>query len=200
MSGSTWPAASRGTCSSSSGDSARTVARKAEAAWRKEAGRPVLWSPGKLTSVFSPPRAADMHLEWCGRTRVSLSAVATSAGIWQAGAASMGRHLYKSNPARFHTEEATTRSAVLTRKGGTFLTGPSLARPSPSGPPTTSSTATCSSDAKGESRTRPVTLESRAPTMTAEDAPMLRPHSATGPTPALSRSQAMMSCTSSRSK
>lgn len=107
MSGSTWPAASRGTCSSSSGDSARTVARKAEAAWRKEAGRPVLWSPGKLTSVFSPPRAADMHLEWCGRTRVSLSAVATSAGIWQAGAASMGRHLYKSNPARFHTEEAT---------------------------------------------------------------------------------------------
>ena len=58
-------------------------------------------------------------------------------------------HIQNSEEALFTEREvaprsgvATTRSAVLTRKGGTFLTGPSLARPSPSGPPTTSSTAT----------------------------------------------------------
>mmetsp|Transcript_15524 Transcript_15524/g.50689 ORF Transcript_15524/g.50689 Transcript_15524/m.50689 type:complete len:217 (+) Transcript_15524:953-1603(+) len=102
-----------------------------------------------------------------------------------------------SNAARALTDEATSRSAVLTRKGGTFGTPSGR---SPSGPPPTSSSATCSREAKGESSTSPAIDGSRAACMTADEAPIDRPHSAMAPTPAYSRSHSIIVCTSSRSK
>eukprot|EP00962_Isochrysis_galbana_P016423 scaffold4704_cov116-Isochrysis_galbana.AAC.3 len=57
-----------------------------------------------------------------------------------------------SNAARALTDEATSRSAVLTRKGGTFGTPSGR---SPSGPPPTSSSATCGGDGALKLRAAP---------------------------------------------
>mmetsp|Transcript_35706 Transcript_35706/g.81114 ORF Transcript_35706/g.81114 Transcript_35706/m.81114 type:complete len:207 (-) Transcript_35706:469-1089(-) len=138
----------------------------------KKSGRMSLWSPSNVTTFLSPANASKIILEWCGRTSTSSVPAAKRAGTKQVLAASTGRSLYKSKCALDFTVEAIFHKAVLTRNDG--MAGV----PTCAGAFATSSIATCSSDANGESKMIPASDGSRLACITEHAAPMLLPHSA----------------------
>mmetsp|Transcript_27250 Transcript_27250/g.69272 ORF Transcript_27250/g.69272 Transcript_27250/m.69272 type:complete len:241 (+) Transcript_27250:697-1419(+) len=164
---------SSGTLRPSSSGTSSTCFRKMQAESLKKPGRTSLWSPSKRTMFLSPAYASKICCEWCGRTRISASPQPNSAGTKHVFAASTGRSLYRSKFARFLTEPATKLRAVLTRNGGTFGAPGTV-----SGALLTSSSATCSSDANGESSTRPAIDASRLACSTALTEPIERPQRA----------------------